>query len=134
MSSTIDQYREAKAAYLKLQSQVKPDLLARANELAGQLAQMQQELADDFGIQWRFPQNGKRKKGQSARKPATPPAVPIEPPAPDQKNIARIERQLATQRNKLEQAQKNGQEAKAIKDRIYELEDERRLVREKLTQ
>ena len=113
---------------------MKKDLIARANELASPLAQIQKELEEDFGVRWTFPKNGMRKNGKSVRKQTTQPAVSVEQPVLDQKKIAMLERKLATQKNRLEQAQKNGKDAKAIQERIYELEDELRLVREKPAQ
>ena len=49
MSNTIDQYREAKATYQKLHSQAKRELVARFNQLAAELLQIQRELKEDFG-------------------------------------------------------------------------------------
>jgi hypothetical protein len=48
--STIDEYREAKATYLKLHAQAKKDLLARFRQLESELAQIQRELREDFGV------------------------------------------------------------------------------------
>jgi flavorubredoxin len=45
--------------------------------------------------------------------------------------IAVVEKRLASQKKKLEQALATGKTEKPIKDRIYELEDELRLAREK---
>lgn len=131
MPSTIDQYREAKATYEKLQSQAKKDLLARFQELANELLRIQKELREDFGTKVAIP--SKRKPVRRGSKPAPPPkAAPQKHAAPEPPNpaIARTEKKLATQRRKLEEAVKAGGDSKAIKDRIYELEDELRLARE----
>ncbi len=44
MSSTIDQYRDAKSQYLKLRAEAKKDLLRRFQELANELLLIQREL------------------------------------------------------------------------------------------
>lgn len=129
MASTIDNYREAKDNYLKLRNQAKKELLARYNELAGELLQLQRELLEDFGERVPLPSRTKRSKARTVRKTAPkkthPPAAP-----PSQKTIA-IQKRVDSQRKKLAEAQAAGKPTKAIEDRIYELEDELRLVNEK---
>jgi len=135
MLNTIDQYREAKATYEKLHSQAKKDLLARFQELANELLQIQKELREDFGTKVAIPS-----KRKTARRVATAPspvkAAPLHRLSPAVPNpaIARAEKKLATQRRKLDDAMKAGDsktiDSKAIKDRIYELEDELRLAKE----
>ena len=124
MSNTIDQYREAKAAYQKLHSQAKKELVARFNQLAAELLQIQKELKEDFGHKATIPT-----KAKNARM-ARPPSKVLELPPPNPK-IAAAEKRLASQKKKLEQALASGKSEKPIKDRIYELEDELRLAREK---
>lgn len=130
MLTTIDQYREAKATYEKLQSQAKRDLLARFQELANELLQIQKELREDFGTKVAIP--SKRKAVRRAAKTPSPVTAAPKRTAPATPNpaIARTEKKLATQKRKLEEAVKAGQDGKAIRDRIYELEDELRLAQE----
>ena len=131
MPTTIDQYREAKATYEKLHSQAKKDLLARFQELANELLQIQKELREDFATKVAIPT--KRKPVRRGTKSVlSAKALPQKQAAPDPPNpvIARTEKKLATQKRKLEEAVKAGGDGKAIKDRIYELEDELRLARE----
>jgi hypothetical protein len=59
MSSTIDQYREAKNSYFKLRNQAKKELVARFNELANELLQLQRELLEDFGEKVAMPSRSK---------------------------------------------------------------------------
>ncbi len=120
MSNTIDQYREAKATYQKLHNQAKKELVARFNQLAAELFQIQRELKEDFGHKVTVPT-----KSKSARAPRTAP-----PKEPENPKIVAIEKRLAIQKKKLEAAAA-GKPDKPIKDRIYELEDEIRLAREK---
>src|SRR4051812_42551090 len=123
-NNTIEQYREAKAAYQKLHSQAKKELVARFNQLTAELLQIQKELREDFGHKVTNPT--KAKSGRMARTPSM--ALESSPPNP---KIAAIEKRLASQKKKLEQALATGKTDKPIKDRIYELEDELRLAREK---
>ena len=124
MTNTIEQYREAKAAYQKLHGQAKKELVARFNQLAAELLQIQKELKEDFGHKATIPT-----KAKNAR-PARTPSKVLEPSPPNPK-IAAVEKRLASQKKKLEQALATGKTDRPIKDRIYELEDELRLAREK---
>ena len=124
MPNTIEQYREAKAAYQKLHGQAKKELVVRFNQLAAELLQIQKELKEDFGHKATIPT-----KAKSARMARTP-SKALEPSPPNPK-IAAVEKRLASQKKKLEQALATGKTDKPIKDRIYELEDELRLAREK---
>lgn len=133
MATTIEQYREAKATYEKLHNQAKKDLLARFQELANELLQVQKELKKDFATKVAIPSKRKpvRRSGKttgSVVKTAAPQRAPAA--APPNPAVARAEKKLATQRRKLDEAVKAGQDPKAIKDRIYELEDELRLAKE----
>ncbi len=127
MSNTIEQYREAKNTYLKLQAQAKKDLLTRFHQLEDELLQVQRELRDDFGLKVAI-----RAKPKSGRVRKLPPVKrESEKPIENSPAIAGIEKRLALQRRKLEEAGKAGKPEKSIRDRIYELEDELRLSKEK---
>lgn len=129
MPTTIEQYREAKATYHKLQNQAKKELLSRFQDLANELLQIQKELREDFGTKVSIPTKPKaaRRNGKdSAEGVSGSPELAKATPA-----IVRIEKRLARQREKLEQSLKTGNDSKAIKDRIYEIEDELRLAKEK---
>ena len=127
MPTTLDQYREAKNSYLKLKNQAKKELIARFNELAAELLQVQRELLDDFGERIAMPKAKKAKAAKPAPKP-NPEPEPVETPSP--KAIA-LEKQLEAQRKKLAVAQAANKPTKVIDDRIYELEDSLRLLQEK---
>jgi hypothetical protein len=130
MSNTIDQYREAKNNYLKLRNQAKKELVARFNELAAELLRIQRELLEDFGEKIAMPAKGKKTKPVKA---AAPPAKPVqreEPAAPSPKIIL-IQKQIEKLNKKLADTQAAGKPVKAVQDRIYELEDEIRLLQEK---
>jgi uncharacterized membrane protein YccC len=120
--STIDEYRNAKATYLKLQAQAKKDLLSRFSQLEAEMAQVQRELREDFGVKV-SPNLGRKGRRAKNSQPADTPVT-----APDAKKVRALERKLTTQRRNLDQAQKDGKPDKPIKDRIYEIEDEIRLA------
>ncbi|HMF75893.1 MAG TPA: hypothetical protein VK604_09560 [Bryobacteraceae bacterium] len=124
MSSTIEQYREAKAQYLKLRNQAKKDLVTRFHALSNELLQVQRELLEDFGEKISMPAKSKKTRPQkSAKLPEPKPAAA--PPSP---KVIGIERQLDKLKKKLAETQAAGKPVKAIEDRIYELEDELRLA------
>ena len=126
--TTIEQYREAKSHYLKLKNQAKKELVARFNALATELLQVQRELLEDFGEKISLP-----KKSSVPKKPRPPgaslavAATPA-PRPPDTAKAASLRRQLDKQKKKLEELKAVGKPAKAVEDRIYELEDEIRLL------
>ena len=123
MSTSLDQYRAAKADYLKLRNQAKKELIARFNELANELLGIQRELLEDFGEKVAMPSKPKKK-------PAATTASAVSSPAPNEKKIAAVQKQIDAQKKKLSDLQTAGKPTKTVEDRIYELEDELRLARE----
>jgi hypothetical protein len=123
MSTTIDQYREAKSNYLKLKNQAKKELIARFHSLASELAQVQRELLEDFGEKVVFP--AKPKKPKTAAAPAQ--ATKEVPPAAPSPKVEALNKQLERQKKKLQETKAAGKPTKMIEDRIYEIEDEIRL-------
>jgi hypothetical protein len=154
MSSTIDQYRDAKSQYLKLRAEAKKDLLRRFQELANELLIIQRELAEDFDHKVAMPVKGKKPKKMTpaAAPPSKAPApAPIKAAAPKASSSAKesasaknaplfavkddlsaeeanIHKHIEKNKKKLAEAQAAGKPTKPIEDRIYELEDELRLV------
>jgi hypothetical protein len=124
MPTTLEQYRAAKADYLKYRNQAKRELIARFNELASELLRIQQELLEDFGEKITIP--AKPKKSRSAK----PAAKPDQDRAPESPKAAAIQKRLALQKKKLEELKHGGKPTKTVEDRIYELEDELRLAKE----
>lgn len=131
MPNTIEQYREAKATYQKLHNQAKKELLARFHELANELLQIQKELKEDFATKVAIPTKSKpaRRPGgaASSNKIAEMPPKSIVP----NPQIARTEKKLTAAKQKLQEVLASGKDSKPLKDRIYELEDELRLAKEK---
>ena len=128
MSSTIDQYRDAKSHYLKLRAEAKKDLLRRFQELANELLLIQRELLEDFGHKVTLPSKGKKPKKVAA--PSEPAKAPAKSAAVSPKEAA-IHKQLEKTRMKLAETQAAGKPTKPVEDRIYELEDELRLAQAK---
>ncbi len=156
MSSTIDQYRDAKTQYLKLRAEARKDLLRRFQELANELLLIQRELLEDFDHKVAMPAKGKKPKKhapapapapvRTATAPAKPPAsAPKSASPPKNSTVAKdaplfavkddlsaeeanILKHIDKNRKKLAEAQAAGKPTKPIEDRIYELEDELRLV------
>ncbi len=128
MPNTLDQYRQAKQDILKLHGAAKKELIARFNELANELLLVQKELREEFGVKVVVPA-----KPKSARVKRAAPAMKKEAPkAPaDSAETSMLEKKLVMQKRKLDEASKNGKPEKPIKDRIYELEDELRLARDR---
>jgi hypothetical protein len=127
MSSTIDQYRDAKSHYLKLRAEAKKDLLRRFQELANELLLIQRELLEDFGHKVTLPSKSKKPKKVAAPAPA-PVKAKAESISPKE---AAIHKLLDKNRKKLADTQAAGKPTKAVEDRIYELEDELRLAQAK---
>jgi hypothetical protein len=125
--STIDEYRTAKTTYLKLKDQAKRELLARFHELANELLLVQRELKEDFNVKVAIPSKPKTSSRKSTKVPPKPIAAVEQPTA----KVMQLEKRLTAQKQKLEQALTAGKDTKAIRDRIYEIEDELRLTKEK---
>ena len=123
--NTIEQYRAAKADVIKLETQVKKELLALFRQRESELVQIQKELRE-LGVKVSINLKAKRPTRKAAA-PAT--AEPVAPQMPDPK-VRRLKRSLLVQKKKLESAKETGKPEKPIKDRIYELEDELRLAKE----
>jgi hypothetical protein len=130
-SSTLDQYRAAKADYLRFRADAKRELVRRFHELANELLRTQQELLDDFGEKIAIPSKPKRgKPGAKTVAKKSAKSAPVPAAAAPSAKVEVIQRKLATQKKKLEQARAAGKPLKSIEDHLYELEDELRLARE----
>ena len=83
--NTIDQYREAKAAYQKLHNQAKKELIARFHQLSAELLLIQKELKEDFGHKIAIPTKGKPMR---PARPAASPPVPKIPKSPFSRSVS----------------------------------------------
>jgi hypothetical protein len=127
--TTIEQYREAKSQYLKLKNLAKKELISRFNALASELLQVQRELLEDFGEKISLPTKSSvpKKKPKPPTTSSSTEAAAAPNPA-DKAKAASLARQLDKQKKKLEELKAIGKSSKAVEDRIYELEDEIRLL------
>jgi hypothetical protein len=125
MSSTLSQYREARLSVQRLRSQARKELLARFHELAAELLQVQKELLEDFGEKVPLPNKAKKVAAKKIVAPAA--ATPVPSPASNSPKSP-LAKKLETQQKKLAEAKSAGKPTKAIEDRIYEIEDEMRLL------
>ncbi|MDQ2839696.1 MAG: hypothetical protein M3Y72_01380 [Acidobacteriota bacterium] len=128
MANTLDQYRQAKHDILKLRGAAKKELIGRFHELANELLVVQKELREEFNVKLAIP--SKPKSSRPKKAPAVE-SKKAEKPTSTSPEITAIERKLAAQKRKLDGAAKSGKPDKLIRDRIYELEDELRLAKEK---
>ena len=121
--TTIDQYREAKSQYLKLRNQAKKELIARFHELSGELLRVQRELLEDFGEKIAISAKPKKVRAKAA---ATVSEVET---TPEPAKVAAIQKQIERQKKKLADTQAANKPIKTVQDRLYELEDELRLLK-----
>lgn len=124
MATTIDQYREAKNQYLKLRNQAKKELIARFHELSGELLRIQRELQEDFGEKITLSNKPKKVRVKAVSAPAEP-----APETPSSPKIVAVEKMIERQKKKVADTQAVGKPVKSAQDRLYELEDELRLLK-----
>lgn len=128
MSTTLEQYREAKNSYLKLKNQAKKELIARFHALASELLQVQRELQEDFGEKIAIPSKPKKPQPRPAPAEVAQPVAEAAAPTPKMKSL---QKQLDRLRQKAAETKSAGKPTKALEDRIYEIEDELRLLQQK---
>lgn len=131
MSTTLEQYREAKSSYLKLKNQARKELIARFNGLASEMLQIQRELLEDFGEKVAIPSKPKKAAVRPAAASAPAPEPPAAEPAPPSPKTKALQKQLAKLQQKLAEAKAAGKPTKALDDKIYEVEDELKLLAQK---
>lgn len=135
--NNLEQYRQAKASIESLHALAKKDLLARFQELTREIFQVQRELREDFGVRVTVPTKPPKQAKQPRKRTAaaasveaqkTSPPQPV-PPKKESPEIARLVKKLETARNGLAAAT-DPRKSTALRDRVYELEDELHLLRE----
>jgi hypothetical protein len=148
MADVISDYQKWKQEGESLRVEAKRAMESRFRELLEQAVRMAEEYRADFGGTLKPPQPVTsfrykapvkkvkvRKDGTAAKqtKPQSAPVRTAQAQAPEKANTkgARLEKRLATARQKLDAAKAAGSPTRPIEDRIYELEDELRLVNER---
>jgi hypothetical protein len=146
MADVISNYQKWKQEGESLRVEAKRAMESRFRELLEQAVRLAEEYRADFGGTLKPPQpvtsfrykapakKAKARKTATAATETKPQPAPARPaPVPEKANPkgARLEKRLATARQKLDAARTAGSPTRPIEDRIYELEDELRLVNER---
>jgi hypothetical protein len=142
MPDVINEYQKWKQQGESLRTQAKQAMESRFRELLSEAVSLAEEFRADFGgplkpppnvTAFRYKASGKSKskkagKPAAAKAPApAPPEPKIEKPNP---KVAALEKRLAAAVKKLGDAKAAGTPARALEDRVYEIEDALRLARE----
>ena len=137
MSDVISDYQKWKQQGEDLRVQAKQAMEARFRTLLTEAAQISEEYRADFGAQLKPPVQitaFRYKTGVKAKKPAarkTTAATAVAPPAPAAKpnpKVASLQKRLAAAKKKLDDAKSAGTATRPIEDKIYEMEDDLRLL------
>jgi len=136
MSDVISDYQKWKQQGEDLRVQAKQAMEARFRTLLTEAAQISEEYRADFGAALKPPPtitSFRYKTGVKAKKPApkkaaaAPPAAPAPAAKPNPK-VASLQKRLMTAKKKLDDAKSAGAPTRPIEDKIYEMEDDLRLL------
>jgi hypothetical protein len=133
MTDIISDYQKWKQQGENLRTQARQAMEARFRELLSEAAHIADEYRTDFGGHLKPPANvtafryksGAKPKAKKAAAKSTPP--PAAPAKPNPKVVA-LQKRIAGARKKLDDAKAAGTPTRAIEDKIYEMEDELRLL------
>lgn len=140
MSDVISDYQRWKQQGESLRTQAKQAMENRFREVLTEAVQIAELYKSDFGAAlkpppqitaFRFKASGKTKAKKAAPKAKT--AAPAPPPAPaapakaDPK-LAALQKKLANAKKKLDDAKAASAPTRSLEDRVYEIEDELRLL------
>ncbi|HEX8984852.1 MAG TPA: hypothetical protein VF767_05460 [Bryobacteraceae bacterium] len=148
MPDPISEYQRWKAQGANLRTEAKQAMESRFRELLTEAASLAEEYHTDFGVAlkppsqitaFRYKVSGKPKAKKAARQPAAkaaakPAAEAPRPEAAEQKpdpKVARLKRQLAAAKTKLDAAKAAGAPTRPLEDRVYEIEDALQLAAQK---
>jgi hypothetical protein len=137
MADVISEYQKWKQQGENIRTQAKQAMEARFRELLTEAMSLAEEYRADFGgplkppaavtaFRYKSPSKAKAKK---AVKPAASKAPEVKAPEakPDPK-VTGLQKQLATAKKKLEEANSANAPTRKLEDRIYEIEDALRLA------
>ena len=131
MSDVITDYQKWKQQGEGLRVQARQAMEARFRTLLTEAAQLAEEYKADFGAQLKPPAQITAFRYKNGAKPkkaaATPPPAAAAPPSP---KVAALQKRIAAARKKLDDAKAAGAPTRPIEDKIYELEDELRLLQQ----
>ena len=141
MSDVISDYQKWKQQGEDLRVQAKQAMEARFRTLLTEAAQISEEYRADFGAQLKPPAtitSFRYKTGAKAKKPAakktaapappTAPAPAAKPASKPDPKVASLQKRLMTAKKKLDDAKSAGTPTRSIEDKIYEMEDDLRLL------
>jgi hypothetical protein len=139
MSDVISDYQKWKQQGEDLRVQAKQAMEARFRTLLTEAAQISEEYRADFGAQLKPPVQitaFRYKTGVKAKKPAAKKGAAIAPPpapapaaaAKPNPKVVSLQKRLAAAKKKLEDAKSAGTATRPIEDKIYEMEDDLRLL------
>jgi hypothetical protein len=136
MSDVISDYQKWKQQGEDLRVQAKQAMEARFRTLLTEAAQISEEYRADFGAQLKPPvqitafryKSGAKAKKPAAKKAAAAPAPPPAPAAKANPKVASLQKRLAAAKKKLDDAKSAGTPTRPIEDKIYEMEDDLRLL------
>lgn len=134
MSDVITDYQNWKQQGEGLRVQARQAMEARFRTLLMEAAQLAEEYKADFGAQLKPPaqitafryKNGAKPKKAPAKPKAA--AEPTPPPAKPSPKVVALQKRIATAKKKLDDAKTAGAPTRPLEDKIYELEDELRLL------
>jgi hypothetical protein len=133
MSDVISDYQKWKQQGEDLRVQAKQAMEARFRTLLTEAAQISEEYRADFGAHLKPPvqitafryKTGVKAKKPAAKKAPTAAAPPAGPPNP---KVTSLQKRIATAKKKLDDAKSAGAPTRPIEDKIYEMEDDLRLL------
>jgi len=143
MSDVISDYQKWKEQGEGLRAQARQAMENRFRALLTEAAQLADEYRADFGGQLKPPaqitafrfKSGVRPKAKkaapaakSAAKTPAPPAPAAAAPAKPNPKVVALQKRIAGARKKLDDAKAAGAPTRPIEDKIYEMEDELRLL------
>ena len=135
MSDVISDYQKWKQQGEDLRVQARQAMEARFRTLLTEAAHIAEEYRADFGAQLKPPAHIRRSAtkpppspSQSRRPRKLGPAAPAPAPAPPNPKVAALQKRLANAKKKLDDAKSAGAPTRPIEDKIYEMEDDLRLM------
>ena len=137
MPDVITEYQKWKEQGESLRTQARQAMEARFRALLTEAAHLADEYRADFGGQLKPPANitafryktgGKPKKAAPKKAAAAPAPAAATPAAKPNPKTAALEKRIAAARRKLDDAKSSGAPTRPLEDKIYELEDELRLL------
>jgi len=134
MSDVIADYQKWKQQGESLRTHARQAMETRFRTLLTEAAQIAEEYRADFGGTLKPPAQitaFRYKSGAKPKKPAPKKAAaaPVPAPAPPSNpKAAALQKRIAAARKKLDDAKSAGSPTRPIEDKIYEMEDELRLL------